>query len=179
MSEFISDSLDSFFLAAPRYLLKLFFVLLAFSILSVDFYDPTLLYQFYLPTSIHNVLGIIGALVGGTLVELLGPSALLISWFGLRFSGKNQGHYLLKWYYPLLLIITLSLAHAHWAPAFETSANPYFLLFPGYIGILGSKWCIQIIGIQATHAVLGLMVVIALYKNYRQLPFQFVGESWS
>ena len=62
-------------------------VLLAVSVLTSHLHDPTLFNQLSPSGGIHNALGVGGALIGGTLVELFGASALLLAWLVLGNLG--------------------------------------------------------------------------------------------
>ena len=57
----------------------LFFVgtgfFLMMSVCTVDFQDPTVFNQLYPSNGISNWTGLIGAVIGGSLLEIFGPSA--------------------------------------------------------------------------------------------------------
>ncbi len=59
-----------------------FFLML--SIMTADFHDPTIFNQLYPFDGISNWTGLIGALIGGTLLEVFGPSSLLLPWLFVR-----------------------------------------------------------------------------------------------
>ena len=59
-------------------------VALFLSMLSADFQDPTVFNQLYPSEGVQNWAGLIGALIGGSLLEIFGPSALLLPWFFVR-----------------------------------------------------------------------------------------------
>ena len=59
-------------------------VALFLSMLSADFQDPTVFNQLYPSEGVQNWAGLIGALIGGSLLEIFGPSALLLPWLFVR-----------------------------------------------------------------------------------------------
>ena len=59
------------------------------SILSADFRDPTFFNQLYPSLGVKNWTGLMGALIGGTLLEIFGPSILLMPWLIVRIALHN------------------------------------------------------------------------------------------
>ena len=53
---------------------------LMMSVYTADFQDPTVFNQLYPSNGINNWTGLIGAIIGGSLLEVFGPSALLLAW---------------------------------------------------------------------------------------------------
>ena len=83
------------------------------SVCTADFQDPTVFNQLYPSNGISNWTGLIGAIIGGSLLEVFGPSALLLAWLFIRinlhhprrisrFSGT---------YYAFVLVFLLSIVH--------------------------------------------------------------------
>jgi len=54
------------------------------SMLSADFQDPTVFNQLNPSEGVQNWAGLIGALIGGSLLEIFGPSAMLLPWLFVR-----------------------------------------------------------------------------------------------
>ena len=86
---------------------------LMMSVCTANFQDPTVLNQLYPSNGISNWTGLIGAIIGGSLLEVFGPSALLLAWLFIRinlhhprrisrFSGT---------YYAFVLVFLLSIVH--------------------------------------------------------------------
>jgi len=65
-------------------------VALFLSMLSADFQDPTVFNQLYPSEGVQNWAGLIGALIGGSLLEIFGPSALLLPWLFVRSALQNH-----------------------------------------------------------------------------------------
>jgi hypothetical protein len=59
-------------------------LVLLLSMLTADFQDPTVFNQLYPSEGIRNWTGLVGALIGGSLLEIFGPSALLLPWLFVR-----------------------------------------------------------------------------------------------
>ena len=86
---------------------------LMISVCTADFQDPTVFNQLYPSNGVKNWTGLIGAIIGGSLLEFFGPSASLLSWLFIRinlhhprrisrFSGS---------YYAFVLVFILSIFH--------------------------------------------------------------------
>ena len=86
---------------------------LMMSVCTADFQDPTVFNQLYPSNGISNWTGLIGAIIGGSLLEVFGPSAFLLAWLFIRinlhhprrisrFSGT---------YYAFVLVFLLSIVH--------------------------------------------------------------------
>ena len=113
------------------------------SVCTADFQDPTVFNQLYPSNGISNWTGLIGAIIGGSLLEVFGPSALLFAWLFIRinlhyprrisrFSGA---------YYAFVLVFLLSIVHEiilrnH----FIDSANLNYFWQNGYAGELALVW---------------------------------------
>lgn len=118
-----------------------FFLIL--SVCTADFQDPTVFNQLYPSNGINNWTGLIGAIIGGSLLEIFGPSTLLLAWLFIRinlhhprrisrFSGS---------YYAFVLVFLLSIVHEiilrnH----FIDSADLNYFWQNGYAGKLALGW---------------------------------------
>ena len=95
----------------------LFFVgtgfFLMMSVCTVDFQDPTVFNQLYPSNGISNWTGLIGAIIGGSLLEVFGPSALLFAWLFIRINLHHPRRIsrLSGAYYAFVLVFLLSIAH--------------------------------------------------------------------
>ncbi len=152
-------------------------LLLFLSLLSASFYDPTFFHQLYPVAGIQNWCGIPGALLGGTLIELFGPSALLVPWFVLKlsFSAQNYLHRISTAYYAVTLMLSISVAHHLWSPVSLTElSNSGFIGYPGYAGILGAQWLQETLGSDITNILTGAIVVFCTVRLFDELPFKML-----
>lgn len=118
-------------------------VFLMMSVCTADFQDPTVFNQLYPSNGISNWTGLIGAIIGGSLLEVFGPSTLLLAWLFIRinlhhprrisrFSGA---------YYAFVLVFLLSIVHEiilkyH----FIDSTDLNYFWQNGYAGKLALGW---------------------------------------
>ena len=116
---------------------------LMMSVCTADFQDPTVFNQLYPSNGISNWTGLIGSIIGGSLLEVFGPSALLLAWVFIRinlhhprrisrFSGT---------YYAFVLVFLLSIVHEivlrnH----FLDAADLNYFWQNGYAGKLALGW---------------------------------------
>ena len=116
---------------------------LMMSVCTAEFQDPTVFNQLYPSNGISNWTGLIGAIIGGSLLEVFGPSALLLAWLFIRinlhhprrisrFSGT---------YYAFVLVFLLSIVHEivlrnH----FLDAADLNYFWQNGYAGKLALGW---------------------------------------
>ena len=146
--------------------------LLAASILTSDLRDPTLFNQLSSSGGVRNALGIGGALIGGTLVELFGGSALLLAWLVARLpflnrmaAGNLQAGVFRKVYYAVLLIwmvaVLAELVQARHAPEFE---GDWLWHHHGYLGEITTYWLGYSIGPVAG---IGLCLAVAMFAAFR------------
>ena len=95
----------------------LFFVgtgfFLMISVCTADFQDPTIFNQLYPSNGISNWTGLIGAIIGGSLLEVFGPSALLLAWLFIRINlhYPRRISRLSGTYYAFVLVFLLSIVH--------------------------------------------------------------------
>ena len=116
---------------------------LMMSVCTADFRDPTVFNQLYPSNGVNNWTGLIGAIIGGSLVEFFGPSALLLAWLFIRtnlhhprrisrFSGG---------YYAFVLVFLLSIFHEIiLRNQFIDSADINYFWQNGYAGKLALGW---------------------------------------
>ena len=147
-------------------------VLLAVSVLTSHLHDPTLFNQLSPSGGIHNALGVGGALIGGTLVELFGASALLLAWLVARLpfltrmaAGNLQAGVIRKAYYAVLLTwmvaVLAELVQARHAPEFDTD---WLWYNHGYLGEITAYWLEHSIGPVAGIA---LCLAVAMFATFR------------
>ena len=151
--------------------------LLTLSLISANFYDPTLFHQLYPVEGVRNWCGILGALTGGTLIELFGPASFLIPWFILKlsYSSKRSLHRFSIGYHALVLLLSISIAHTLWWPIPPSGfSDSIFLLYSGYTGILGAQWILQTIHLTGTHILIGAIVLFCTIKLFEELPFKIL-----
>ena len=86
---------------------------LMMSICTADFQDPTVFNQLYPSNGISNWNGLIGAIIGGSLLEIFGPSALLLAWLFIRINLHHPRRIsrLSGSYYAFVLVFLLSTVH--------------------------------------------------------------------
>ncbi len=151
--------------------------LLTLSLISANFYDPTLFHQLSPVGEIGNWCGILGALIGGTLIELFGPASFLIPWFILKlsYSAKKNLQRLSISYYALILLLSISIAHSLWWPISPAElSDSTFLLYPGYTGILGAQWILQSIHLAGSSLLIGSIILFCTIKLFEELPFKIL-----
>ncbi len=152
-------------------------ILLALSVVSANFYDPTFFHQLNQHAGVQNWCGVVGSYSGGSLVELFGPAALFIPWFILKlsFSSKNYLSRISTSYVAVILLLSVSIAHQLWWPLSLTEL-PYssLLKYPGYAGIIGAQWLELTLGTGMTSFLTGAIVVICTIKLFDELPFKML-----
>ena len=95
----------------------LFFGVIGFflmiSVCTADFQDPTIFNQLYPSNGISNWTGLIGAIIGGSLLEVFGPSALLLTWLFIRINLHHPRRIsrFTGSYYAFVLVFLLSIVH--------------------------------------------------------------------
>ena len=113
------------------------------AMLSADFRDPTFFNPLYPAEGLHNWLSLPGALLGGSMIEIFGPVALLIPWLFVRIiippSGSTKRWVLI--YHSLILLITSTTLYALSGFSSDSWAESATLLLKhGYLGEISSKW---------------------------------------
>lgn len=116
---------------------------LMISVCTADFQDPTVFNQLYPSNGISNWTGLIGAIIGGSLLEVFGPSAFLLTWLFIRvnshyprrisrFSGS---------YYAFVIVFLISIFHEFFIKNnFVDSADINYFWQNGYAGKLALGW---------------------------------------
>jgi len=116
---------------------------LMMSVCTADFQDPTVFNQLYPSSGISNWTGLIGAIIGGSLLEIFGPSALLLAWLIIRINLHHPRRIsrLYGAYYAFVLVFLLSIVHEiilrnH----FIDSTDLNYFWQNGYAGKLALGW---------------------------------------
>ena len=81
------------------------------SMLTADFLDPTIFNLLYPSEGVQNWTGLVGALIGGSLLEIFGPSALLLQWLFVRATLHQPRRIsgLVCTYYTFVIVFLLSI----------------------------------------------------------------------
>ena len=149
------------------------------SMLSADFKDPTVFNQLYPSEGVQNWAGLIGALIGGSLLEIFGPSALLIPWIFVRAAlhQPRQISRLICTYYAFVLVFLLSIIHelALHSGLIKTEALEFYLQ-NGYAAKLALIWLEKSTNLAISLTVLAAMLIFTLVRMSQiisLLPFIF------
>ena len=116
---------------------------LMMSVSTADFQDPTVFNQLYPSNGISNWTGLIGAIIGGSLLEVFGPSALLLAWLFIRINLHHPRRIsrLSGAYYTFVLVFLLSIFHeVILIKHFIDSADLNYFWQNGYTGKLALGW---------------------------------------
>ena len=156
---------------------------LMMSVCTADFQDPTVFNQLYPSNGISNWTGLIGAIIGGSLLEVFGPSALLLAWLFIRinlhhprrisrFSGT---------YYAFVLVFLLSIVHEivlrnH----FLDAADLNYFWQNGYAGKLALGW-IESTAYPVLYlaGVIGMFILSVLRMFHVLSPLPFISGFFS
>ena len=154
-------------------------VALFLSMLSADFQDPTVFNQLYPSEGVQNWAGLIGALIGGSLLEIFGPSALLLPWLFVRAAlhQPRQISGLICTYYAFVLVFLLSIIHelALHSGLIKTEALEFYLQ-NGYAAKLALIWLEKSTNLAISLTVLTAMFIFSLVRMSQiisPLPFIF------
>ena len=136
-----------------------FFLMMSFC--TADFQDPTVFNQLYPSNGISNWTGLIGAINGWSLLEVFGPSALLLAWVFIRINLHHPRRIsrLCGAYYAFVLVFLLSIVHEiilrnHYIDL----ADLNYFWQNGYAGKLAMGWIES-----STYPVLYLAGVIGMF----------------
>jgi len=156
---------------------------LMISFCTADFQDPTVFNQLYPSNGISNWTGLIGAIIGGSLLEVFGPSALLLAWVFIRINLHHPRRIsrLSGAYYAFVLVFLLSIVH-------EIILKNYFIDLAdlnyfwqnGYAGKLAMVWIES-----STYPVLYLagvigMLILSFLRMFHVLsPMPFISGFFS
>ena len=158
-------------------------VALFLSILSADFQDPTVFNQLYPSEGVQNWAGLIGALIGGSLLEIFGPSALLLPWLFVRAAlhQPRQISGLICTYYAFVLVFLLSIIHelALHTGLIKTEALEFYLQ-NGYTAKLALIWLEKSTNLAISLTVLAAMFIFSLVRMSQIIsPLPFISGVFS
>ena len=158
-------------------------VALFLSILSADFQDPTVFNQLYPSEGVQNWAGLIGALIGGSLLEIFGPSALLLPWLFVRAAlhQPRQISGLICTYYAFVLVFLLSIIHelALHSGLIKTEALEFYLQ-NGYAAKLALIWLEKSTNLAISLTVLAAMFIFSLVRMSQIIsPLSFISGVFS
>ena len=158
-------------------------VALFLSMLSADFQDPTVFNQLYPSEGVQNWAGLIGALIGGSLLEIFGPSALLLPWLFVRAAlhQPRQISGLICTYYAFVLVFLLSIIHelALHSGLIKTEALEFYLQ-NGYAAKLALIWLEKSTNLAISLTVLAAMFIFSLFRMSQIIsPLSFISGVFS
>jgi len=158
-------------------------VALFLSMLSADFQDPTVFNQLYPSEGVQNWADLIGALIGGSLLEIFGPSALLLPWLFVRAALHQPRHIsgLICTYYAFVLVFLLSIIHelALHSGLIKTDALE-FSLQNGYAATLALIWLEKSTNLAISLTVLAAMFIFSLFRMSQIIsPLHFISGVFS
>ncbi len=158
-------------------------VALFLSMLSADFQDPTVFNQLYPSEGVQNWAGLIGALIGGSLLENFGPSALLLPWLFVRAAlhQPRQISGLICTYYAFVLVFLLSIIHelALHSGLIKTEALEFYLQ-NGYAAKLALIWLEKSTNLAISLTVLAAMFIFSLVRMSQIIsPLSFISGVFS
>ena len=158
-------------------------VALFLSMLSADFQDPTVFNQLYPSEGVQNWAGLIGALIGGSLLEIFGPSALLLPWLLVRaaFLQPRQISGLICTYYAFVLVFLISIIHelALHSGLIKTEALEFYLQ-NGYAAKLALIWLEKSTNLAISLTVLATMFIFSLVRMSQIIsPLPFISGVFS
>ena len=158
-------------------------VALFLSMLSADFQDPTVFNQLYPSEGVQNWAGLIGALIGGSLLEIFGPSAMLLPWLFVRAAlhQPRQISGLICTYYAFVLVFLLSIIHelALNSGLIKTEALEFYLQ-NGYAAKLALIWLEKSTNLAISLTVLAAMFIFSLFGMSQIIsPLPFISGVFS
>ena len=158
-------------------------VALFLSMLSADFQDPTVFNQLYPSEGVQNWAGLIGALIGGSLLEIFGPSAMLLPWLFVRAAlhQPRQISGLICTYYAFVLVFLLSIIHelALHSGLIKTGALEFYLQ-NGYAAKLALIWLEKSTNLAISLTVLAAMFIFSLVRMSQIIsPLPFISGVFS
>jgi len=158
-------------------------IALFLSMLSADFQDPTVFNQLYPSEGVQNWAGLIGALIGGSLLEIFGPSALLLPWLFVRAAlhQPRQISGLICTYYAFVLVFLLSIIHelALHSGLIKTEALEFYL-HNGYAAKLALIWLEKSTNLAISLTVLAAMFIFSLVRMSQIIsPLSFISGVFS
>jgi len=158
-------------------------VALFLSMLSADFQDPTVFNQLYPSEGVQNWAGLIGALIGGSLLEIFGPSAMLLPWLFVRAAlhQPRQISGLICTYYAFVIVFILSIIHelALHSGLIKTGALEFYLQ-NGYAAKLALIWLEKSTNLAISLTVLAAMFIFSLVRMSQIIsPLSFISGVFS
>jgi len=158
-------------------------IALFLSMLSADFQDPTVFNQLYPSEGVQNWAGLIGALIGGSLLEIFGPSAMLLPWLFVRAAlhQPRQISGLICTYYAFVLVFLLSIIHelALHSGLIKTEALEFYLQ-NGYAAKLALIWLEKSTNLAISLTVLAAMFIFSLVRMSQIIsPLSFISGVFS
>ena len=158
-------------------------VALFLSMLSADFQDPTVFNQLYPSEGVQNWAGLIGALIGGSLLEIFGPSAMLLPWLFVRAAlhQPRQISGLICTYYAFVLVFLLSIIHelALHSGLIKTEDLEFYLQ-NGYAAKLALIWLEKSTNLAISLTVLAAMFIFSLVRMSQIIsPLPFISGVFS
>ena len=158
-------------------------VFLMISICTADFQDPTVFNQLYPSNGISNWTGLIGSIIGGSLLEVFGPSALLLAWLFIRINLHHPRKIsrLSGAYYAFVLVFMLSTVHEiilrnHFIDLAELN----YLWQNGYAGKLALGWIeSSAYPILYLAGVIGMLILSFLRMFHVLSPMSFISGFFS
>ena len=158
-------------------------LVLLLSMLTADFLDPTVFNQLYPSEGVQNWASLIGALTGGSLLEIFGPSALLLPWLFVRAAlhQPRQISGLICTYYAFVLVFLLSIIHelALHSGLIKTEALEFYLQ-NGYAAKLALIWLEKSTNLAISLTVLAAMFIFSLVRMSQIIsPLPFISGVFS
>tara|TARA_B100000945_G_scaffold308747_1_gene298826 strand:+ start:406 stop:1032 length:627 start_codon:yes stop_codon:yes gene_type:complete len=142
------------------------------SIMTADFQDPTVFNQLYPSNGIQNWIGLMGAITGGSMLEIFGPSSLLIPFLFVRIflNSRNDFSILVGIYYSLVFVFLISIFHelALQFSLFEFD-NLDFFWQSGYAGKLALDWLNNSMSFSLSLSALLVMLIISVVRIFQLL----------
>ena len=153
------------------------------SILTADFVDPTIFNLLHPSEGVQNWTGLIGAIIGGSLLEIFGPSALLLPWLFVRSTLHQPRRIsgLACTYYTFVVVFLLSIIHelALHSGLIKTEEFEFYLQ-NGYAPKLALMWLEQSTNLSISLTVLAAMLIFSLVRMSQIIsPFPFISEVFS
>ena len=153
------------------------------SMLTADFLDPTVFNLLYPSEGVQNWTGLIGALIGGSLLEIFGPSALLLPWLFVR-SALHQPRRISGFactYYSVVVVFLLSIIHELAVNSGLIITEEFeFYLQNGYAAKLALIWLEQSTNLSISITVLTIMFLFSLVRMSQIIsPIPFISGVFS
>jgi len=153
-------------------------LVLLLSMLTADFLDPTVFNQLYPSEGIRNWMGSVGALIGGSLLEIFGPSALLFPWLFVRTAlhQPRQVSGLAGTYHAFVLVFLLSIIYEVVLRSGNIkTVELEFFWQNGYAGVLAVSWLEHSINFTLGLSALAVMLIFSIIQMIKVLsPLPFI-----